>query len=214
MSAHDLLRVVADRGIQEILHFTTNRGLTGTLASRTLKSRARLPEDRYLEYIFEPNALLRKDLDWLDYVNLSISAINGRFFDVCESKWHVGEDIFWVVLAFDPVILAHDGVVFTTTNNMYTGVHRDKDTAGLLALFDESITRWTSNAVRRPGELDRHMPTDEQAEVLYPGELSTRYLRTIYAPSAHAHDLACAQLKIFPHEDVKVIIDPLLRRRN
>ena len=70
-----------DRNIQEILHFTTNRGLLGTLVSKQLLSRCRLSDDKLLQHILYPNAVIRheeyeffdKEQNWIDFVNLSIS---------------------------------------------------------------------------------------------------------------------------------------------
>jgi hypothetical protein len=57
-------------------------------------------------------------------VNLSISRINARLFNISAKNWHRALDGWWAVLSFDPLILTHDGVVFATTNNAYPGVIR------------------------------------------------------------------------------------------
>ena len=71
--------VIALRGIREVMHFTTNRGLLGILAAKAIKPRKRLPGDAQLEYLFLPNTEYRKDIAWVDYVNLSVSRVNNRF---------------------------------------------------------------------------------------------------------------------------------------
>ena len=96
---------IAESKIEEVVHFTTNRGLVGMLASEAVLSRRRLPRDKYLKNIAFPNAKFRpeesgmfdKSRDWLDYVNLSISRINGPFYDVSAKKWHSAEDVWWVM---------------------------------------------------------------------------------------------------------------------
>ena len=50
------------RGISEILHFTTNRGLLGTLVSKKLLSRYRLTDDKLLQHILYPNAAIRPEI--------------------------------------------------------------------------------------------------------------------------------------------------------
>lgn len=50
------------RGITQVVHFTTMRGAIGILASRAVKSRARLEEDKFLEHVYMPNANFRKDI--------------------------------------------------------------------------------------------------------------------------------------------------------
>lgn len=199
--------VIKKRGITEVLHFTTNLGLLGTLHSKALKSRKRLGTDAQLAYIFSPNAAFRKDTAWLDYINLSISRINTQFFDVSSGRWHRDRDIWWCILAFDPVILTHKGVYFSTTNNIYTGVQRGTGSTGLDSIFAKVVKRWEGNTVVRPNSLDDAIPTCEQAEVLYPGELSTDYLRKVYVVSGDDQDEAYGQVSAVVHKRIPVIID-------
>ena len=152
-------------------------GVIGILAAGAVKSRKRLPHDRYLEHVYRPNAALRKDIEWLDYVNLSLTRINDWMFEHSE-RWHAAENNPWVVLSFDPEILGHPGVVFPTTNNFYSACRRAEGLAGFKRLFADQVRG-------RPGALhDRRnkrpdWPTDRQAEVLYPGELSCDHLQRI-----------------------------------
>ncbi len=173
--------IVEKRNIQEILHFTTNEGLTGILATKALKPRKRLPEDKYLEYIYKCNCPDRsRDVAWHDYVNLSITNVNRHLFGISKGKWHSKEDSWWCILSFNPIILNHTGVFFTTTNNMYSGVRRYKGADGLEKLFAPSITRWSGCVVQRNPQIQNNQPTCEQAEVLYPGDLSVEFLTKIY----------------------------------
>lgn len=165
------------RGISQVVHFTTVKGAVGILASNAVKSRARLPEDQYLEYVYKPNALCRKDIQWLDYVNLSIECINDWMFQT-SVRWHVAENNPWVVLAFSTEILAHPGVVFTTTNNIYPSCERSEGLAGFCRIFSGNIEgRYGKQHDRR--NKPTAWPTDRQAEILYPGELSLSYLLRI-----------------------------------
>lgn len=166
------------RGVTKVVHFTTVRGAVGVLGTRSVKSRKRLQKDEYLEYVYQPNALFRKDDAWLDYVNFSIERINDWMFST-SVRWHAAEGNSWVALSFDPQILAHPGVVFTTTNNIYPTCRRAEGLAGFSEMFaDVVLGRYDSRH-------DRHgkpssWPTDRQAEVLYPGELSCEFLQRIY----------------------------------
>ncbi len=47
--------IIRSKGITRVLHFTTTSGLLGILATWAVKSTARLPEDKYLEFIYKPN---------------------------------------------------------------------------------------------------------------------------------------------------------------
>jgi hypothetical protein len=176
--------IITERGIKEILHFTTNRGLLGVLASKALKARTNLTEDNYLEHIVLFNCPDRsRDANWHNYVNLSISRVTS-LFGISANRWHAGYDGWWAVLSFDPEILTHEGVLFCTTNNMYSGCTRASGSDGLNALFADRIVQWSSynsrSIIDRPIELSPEFTTCIQAECLYPDEVSSAYLQRIY----------------------------------
>lgn len=196
------------RGIESVLHFTTNSGLAGILASRAAKSRAILPTEKGLEHVYSPNCQYRKDTAWLNFVNLSISTINLHLFGISSEKWHAGEDLWWAILCFDPAVLTHEGVFFATTNNMYTGVRRGQGEDGLEALFAPTVTRWAGNTIVRAAGLGDAYPTDVQAEALYPVELSTEYLRRVYVREEEHGDTVAGQLAALDHSRVDIIVDP------
>lgn len=203
------------RGIQEVLHFTTNRGIVGTLAKKALLSRHRLPQEEYLAQVLHVNSATRpeeaeffdKSQNWLDFVNLSISEINRRFFDF-SIGWHSDKDIWWGILSFDPVVMTHEGVVLTTTNNSYEPYCvRREGLDGLNLLFESRIRRkgdWYAYRLARASNL----PTCEQAEVLYPEAVSTVHLRRIYVMEDDHHDQARGWLREFELPHVDVVINP------
>ena len=188
--------IASRRGIAEIVHFTTNKGLIGILATGAVLPRERLSKEEYLKYIYTPNAEIRRDMDWLGHVNLSISRINTEFFGH-SLGWHPDDDVWWCALAFDPAILSDDGVFFATTNNIYTGCQRESGPTGLEALFAERVRRWGGQTVTRKTEMPDNLPTCHQAEVLYPGDLNLDRLIKIYvATGAHA-DIVASNRDIF-----------------
>lgn len=204
--------IISDRGIEHVLHFTTNRGIVGTLASRCLLSRFRLPQEKYLQHVLHVNAAVRpeaavffdKSKNWLDYVNLSISEINSRFLRVSR-RWHDNSNVWWGIFAFDAEIMTHDGVAFATTNNAYDQCIRAGGVEGLNALFAPRIQckqTWSIPRRDRPP----HLPTCEQAEVLYPAGVSTEFLRRIYVKEDDHHDQASGWLSEFGFDDVDVVI--------
>lgn len=207
----NIAEIVESRKIENIVHFTTNRGSLGVLATKKLKARARLSEDALLKHIFQVNAADRsRDAAWHDYVNLSISKINANFFEVSAGAWHKESDFWWCILAFDPVILDHEGVKFATTNNMYSGVRRAAGASGLEALFEPNIRRWHSSTVTRSATLDQCLPTCPQAEVLYPGEISTDFLKVIYVQTDASADELAGQFAAVAHRFVKIEVRPEL----
>ena len=203
------------RNITELLHFTTNRGVTGTLAQGALLSRYRLPSESYLQHVLHVNSETRpeasyffdKSDNWLDYVNLSISEINRRFFLVSQ-RWHSQSEVWWAILSFDPVIATHENVVFATTNNSYDYCVRAKGQEGFDRLFASSIRRKPPSWVAIRGAREDRLPTCEQAEVLYPGQVPVTFLRKIYVFEDDHHDLAVGMLHFFGHAGVEVVVSP------
>ena len=173
----EIVEAAKDRGIRDVVHFTTHRGVIGILAANALKSRARLEDDKYLEHVYHPNVPVRKDPEWEDYVSLSISRINDWMFD-SSNRWHVRDNNPWVVLSFSPEVLGHKGVVFTTTNNIYPSCRRREGLEGFERLF-ANIVRGRFGEIHIRGVKPQDHTTDRQAEVLYPGELSCDYLQRI-----------------------------------
>lgn len=207
-----IAEIVDQRGICEILHFTTDKGLVGTLAKAELLSRMRLPEEDLLRFIFTANCDTRKDPAWLDYVSMSITKVNPRFFDYSIER-HKNDRLWWCVLAFDPEILSHEGVYFTTTNNIYTRVQRAPGPEGLLALFDSQILQYVRRGipqiVNRSPSLPANVTTCSQAEVLYPQGVSIEYLRAIYVPNEDLRARALALAKVL-RRNVNVVVRPEL----
>jgi hypothetical protein len=201
--------IVAARGITEVLHYTTNNGLIGILATGALKCRRDLPTDKYLEHVYEPACENRtRDADWHGFVNMSITRINSTLFDIASKKWHKNGDQWWCVLAFDPIILTHPGVVFTTTNNIYSGVVRGKGAVGLQRMFAPRVHRWGAIHVTRSACPTDACPTCQYAEVLYPNEVSTQHLRRIYVATDDHFDTASGQCATLDHDQVEIEINP------
>lgn len=202
-----------NRGINELLHFTTHRGVVGTIAKGALLSRYMLPEENYLQHILHLNAADRpeasvyfdKSNNWLNFVNLSISEINRRYFIVSSEKWHINANVWWCILAFDPIIATHDGVYFTTTNNSYELCKREHGLIGFNNIFSPVIGRkegWRAHRAQR----GFHLPTCEQAEVLYPEQIPLEYLRSIYVRDEEHHDLVKGCLLEYGWRNVNVYI--------
>ena len=215
-----LSNAIGRRGISEVVHFTTNRGITGVLAKKFLLSRPLLNEDEYLREVIKFNAQKRleesaffdKSEDWIYFVNLSISEINKRFFDISRRR-HNNADVWWCILAFDPSIMLHDGVWFATTNNGYDKCTRGYGEKGFEALFAPKIARKTSGNDGRPWSVTRgaraeHLPTCEQAEVLYPEKLALAHLKKVYVEDGDHHDAVVGWLRDFVGDsDIQVHVE-------
>ncbi|WP_127165664.1 DarT ssDNA thymidine ADP-ribosyltransferase family protein [Xanthomonas euvesicatoria] len=204
---------IQERGIVEVVHFTTNRGFVGMLACKRLYSRHRLSSDKYLEYQWMVNSASRpesaegfdKKENWLDYVNLSISEINSRFLLV-SSRWHQESDYWWVILSFEPSIMSDERVYFATTNNGYDLCERAEHVEGLDALFVPVVRRKSPSWQVYRADREPQLPTCEQAEVLYPGFVSLQSLRRVYVRDGEQADRVKGWLREFNMEWVEVIV--------
>src|SRR6185437_14210087 len=183
MSVADVIR---RRGIIEVVHFTMSKGLLGTLAAGAVLSRVRIHDEEILEFIARVNSTRVIDPGDEDRVNLSISEINHRFFNISSSKWHPNDQ--WAVLAFDPEILTHDGVVFVTTNNGYPAKRKGDGETGLEALFASTVRGYYGREEQRSAGMPDYLTTDEQAEVLYPQRLSVEYMKAVYVKDGAFQD--------------------------
>lgn len=198
--------IIAKREISELLHFTTNRGITGMLASQALLPRKRLAIEKHLEHVYIYNCANRpRDAAWHDYVNLSITSVNRKLFGVSEGNWHADMEGWWCIVALSPEIMEHPGVYFTTTNNMYSGVLRAQGPKGLEALFASQITLWNANITTRSATAPANQPTCPQAEVLYPGSLPFEFVSRIYVKGATEASEIESILEVF-EADTEIII--------
>lgn len=179
-----VLRFAQDRGITEILHFTSDSGLLGVAATGALLSRDALRSESYLEYIRVLNCPDRsRDARWTGHVSMSMTKIN-RYLLEKSTRWHSGEDVWWCVLAFDVNVLGHPGVWFADSNNAYPVTKRDTGVEGLAALFADTVYWGNYNTpARRTPWTPSNMPTHDQAEVLYPDRVPLQWLRRIYLPN-------------------------------
>jgi hypothetical protein len=167
-----------ERGITEVVHFTTMNNMIGILHTALL-CWSLVRESPDVEKVFGQNCPNRyRDAEWIDYVNLSITRPNYWMFGSSSRKWH--PDAVWVVLAFDVEILGHPGVVLTTTNNAYETCLRSEGRAGFDQMFADPVLGYNGRSYGRAGFPPNHT-TDHCAEVLYPASVSIEYLRRIYA---------------------------------
>ena len=145
--------------------------------------------NEYVEFVYQANCIDRtKDIDWVGYVNLSISRINRRMLAFLEG-WPDREEKWWAVLAFDPSMLSDPGVWFCTTNNVYSNCKRGQGLKGIEALFDPVVYWGHYNSYyKRATTTPDSLPTDPQAEVLYPGKVPLEYLRAIYVKTGENVD--------------------------
>lgn len=193
-----------ERGVEEVLHYTSERGVMGSVMKQALLSREQVENDDDVAFIFE-GIWERKDPEWVDHISLSVSRINLDLFNRSRTNF---PDFWWAVMSFDVEILDHDGVCFTTTNNIYPPCRRGNGLAGFEAMFDESI-EWGYHGSEkwRPAEHPDSWTTDRAAEVLYPTRISLEYLRRLYVPGKQHRRMVSAWAEAYGVDDLRVEID-------
>ena len=169
-----------NRGIDRIVHFTTDSGALGILAAQALVPRAQLAQTELLEYIIHNNCEIRKDPQWTNYNSLSISAINTRFFEYSRKKHSENRSAWWCVFSFSVSILDHDGVYFVTGNNTWPNSEKKLGLKGFEQLFATTVP-WSFNRTlsRNPRQASS-LPTSPEAEVLYPGKLDFSFVQNVF----------------------------------
>jgi ssDNA thymidine ADP-ribosyltransferase, DarT len=196
--------LAAEFGVTELLHYTPNPGMLGTLRTECLLSRRRVEGNEEVAYIREP-VWPRKKERWTDHVSLSISRINAELFE--QSRRHYPEH-WWSILSFDTAMLDVEDVWFATCNNFFPRCQRNQDEAGFRALFAEEVVGKLDTLHRRDDTMPASWPTDRTAEVLYPGQIGLSHLRSIYVSELKHRAIILAWSEALSIEPPMVLIEP------
>jgi hypothetical protein len=200
MSVSDCAR---DRGISEIVHYTSERGVMGTIMKKALLSRQGVEEDDEVDFIFE-GIWERKDPDWVNHISLSVSRVNLDLFHRSRENF---PDYWWAIFSFGPEILDDSDVWFTTTNNVYEPCRRGQGVEGFQSIFEEPIP-WGHHGSKkwRSAGMPDAWPTDRAAEVLYPASIGLEHLQKIYVPGKQHRRLVRAWSEIYGAGDLPIEI--------
>lgn len=169
------------RGVTRLVHFTPLNNLLGIVELGAIVARDRLlalareRHDTFLLDYIAFNDRLRLD-HRTGHVNLSVQYPNARllsrFRALCPCD-------VWCVLLVSPACLEAPGVLFAVGNAAARQV-RQGGTAGGVAGFEAlfrdgqvSANQFQACRLTRRG-LDDNLPTDPQAEILFPGEIPLR----------------------------------------
>lgn len=194
------------RGVSEIRHYTSERGVMGSIMRGRLLSRDRVEGDPDLAFIFE-GVWERRDPEWVDHISMSVSQIN---VDLYQSSRKRFPDYWWAVMAFDVAMLDAPDVVFTTTNNVYDDVcRRAPGIAGFEDMFADEVPFGYHGSVKyRPASRAAHLTTDRAAEVLFPGEVTLDSMQALYVPGRQHKRMVDAWCEVYEHPELPVLIDP------
>jgi hypothetical protein len=195
-----------ERGISQVLHYTSNKGMMGLICRGALLSRQRVADDPELAFIFQ-NIWPVKAPRWVDHISMSISQINLDLFQRSRSNY---PQFWWAVLSFTPDILDGDGVWFTTTNNAYEDTcERGQGLEGFEAMFADRISYgYYGSVAHRAASRSDALATHRAAEVLYPGELTFEHLQAVYVLEAQHRRLIGAWCSAYGYPQMPVEINP------
>lgn len=182
MAIRDL---ISRRGIDSLYHFTTTINLSGIYQVEHIfprseydTLRALANEDMYEDYLDHMDDLRLDGLN--DHVNTSLSHPNVYLLNAYRQRKNLAH-YTWCILQLDPQLMERDDTLYTVTNaasarSSQYGIGKGEE--GLNQLFiPEVITK--KGAFKRKG-LPAKYPTDIQAEVLIPGNISVDHIKTIY----------------------------------
>lgn len=189
------------RGITRLCHFTKAVGLGHILATGELRGTAMLRES---SDGFRPTDEQRLD-GYLHHINCSVEYPNAWYLDRARAKdQHFTE---WVVLALDPRLLDLQGTGFCPYNAARRGgLGVAQGLAAFEAMFAPEVT---GNSLRR--RTPRHppwAPTDDQAEVLVPGPVSTTAITAMIVESKDQAELE--RYRLTEHLGTGKLIPPML----
>jgi hypothetical protein len=179
----NLIQEANAKSVSEILHFTRGDNFVGILAQGAVLSRNTLNFRRQgfemLEFVGIPAWADRsRDVDWWDFINLSIQSVNQTLLDGARRK-HT--DQRWFILSFSLEVLMQPGIMFTDTNNAYIPYVTRADAAvGFNLPFCQQYRDAQGKQHNRNPELPIQYPTSQQAEILYPNVLDLTYLKKVY----------------------------------
>jgi len=182
---HDFQNELRARGIRHLVHFTTEQNLPIILESGSILSRLKLTEithpDDAIQDAIVTNDTIRLD-GKTDFVNLSIEHPNIPLLNAYKRRNSLSY-VNWCLLLLDPELIYHEETLFSVTNaasNRARQIGIDGSFASFCRLFDAKYAKTASVSV------SKRYTADLQAEVLYKGEVSTRFLReVVFESEAH-----------------------------
>lgn len=198
-----------ERGITEILHYTSEKGVMGSIIVDALLSRRDVETNTEVAYIYEGVWDRSRDLQWIGHTSMSVTQVN---IDLFARSRNNHPQWWWAIMSFPIDILDDPDVVFTTTNNAYTETcKRGAGLDGFNAMFADSVPWGKFNTIAR--RFDDHpcaLPTHGAAEVLYPRPLPLGRMSCLYVPDDTRNSLIQSWCEIYGRDPLNIVVDPEL----
>jgi hypothetical protein len=170
----DYKKIISERNISELIHFTPTKNLYGIMEMGEIMSRARLEEldvEHFdiLDYI-EFNDEIRYDDK--NYINLSISSPNTFLFSKFRDKTKDDPTIVWCVLKIETKYIYEYDTLFSVTNAASNAAKKQFGISGNIEMFKQLFANelifktYRGNRKIKRGKIKDKYPTDVQAEIL------------------------------------------------
>jgi superfamily I DNA/RNA helicase len=164
LNTYMLARIIEERGIKELFHFTKKVNLKSILKNGIYS--VNYLEKNDIKYI--KNDYQRLD-DCYNFISLSVSFPNYKMLYQVEKK----SSDSYVILSIDPKILLHKKCLFFSTNAANRKVRERDEEPSNFSCFEEMF----EYSLR---EIPKNYPTDPQAEILVEEEIEPEFIRCVY----------------------------------
>lgn len=186
-------RAAAERGVTRLCHFTPNVNLVDILSDGAIRPTADLARTPGVPY--RPTDRQRID-GHPDKISCSVQYPNVHYMDQTANRPDLVHFPDRCVLLLDISLLDREGVLFAPTNaatGRGAGCRPGLD--GFTALYAGTVHRAHGRRVSRGLYHREACPTDEQAEVLIPGDITISHLLGVVLPTESAERNLLAQLR-------------------
>jgi len=213
-------KVITDRGIGQLVHFTPTINLysileQGKLLSRGLLERLNIEQTDILDYIQFTDAIRYDDKS---YINLSIQHPNSYLFNRFMEKTENLPHITWCALKIDVKYIYQRDTLFSITNAANSHNKRFVGVTGDFAKFNlmfcpslQVITSYSNRTLTRNNLPDKYS-TDEQAEVLVKDEIPFSDVKEVCFKNKDELASAVAALNSF--DTSKFVVDETIFKKD
>jgi hypothetical protein len=104
MSIADRARAI---GVSEVLHYTSEKGVMGSIIVGAVLSRDEVENTEEVAYIYEGVWDRSRDIEWIGHISMSLTEVN---VDLFQRSRRNHPHWWWAIMSFPPEILDDEGV--------------------------------------------------------------------------------------------------------
>ena len=207
-------RIISQRNITELVHFTPTKNLYSILEQGEIMSRQRLEnldieQFDILDYIQFTDKVRYDDKN---YINLSLSGPNTFLFKKFREKTKDDPTIIWCVLKINPKYIYKEDTLFSVTNAASNAAKRQYGIGGSIEKFNELFlpelnlnTFYGIRKIKRNNIKDK-FPTDIQAEILVKDSINANDIFNVCF--LDENDLAMTKAALSEFNNDNFIVEP------